>query len=251
MKLPAYGALAAYYDRLNRDIDYDAWADFICTVFSESGVPVKSVLDIACGTGRMTAALARRGYDMTGADISADMLAEAKRRSDSEGLNILYICQDMRRLDLYGTVDAAVCCLDGLNYLTAVADLESCFAGVKRFLTPGGLFVFDVNTPYKFANIYADNDYILESDGVLCAWRNFYSKRSGLCRFELSVFAEDADGRYTRYDETQTERCWSMRTIKSALAKCGLTTEAVYGGFDFAEAAENDERWYFVARNRR
>jgi SAM-dependent methyltransferase len=248
MKPAAYSALAAFYDRLNSGIDYTAWADFICSLFSENKIPVKLVLDLACGTGNMTTALARRGYDMTGADISPDMLAEAKRRTDREGLEILYICQDMRAIELYGTVDAVVCCLDSVNYLTDTAGLVSCFSGVRRYLVPDGLFIFDVNTPYKFENIYGDRDYILEEDGVFCAWRNFYNKKSRLCRFELSLFAEDSDGRYTRCDEIQTERCWSMRTIKTTLSKCGMTLDSVYGGFDRNAAGVNDERWYFVAR---
>lgn len=248
MKPAAYGALAAYYDCLNSDIDYTTWADFICSFFIINKTPVKLVLDLACGTGSMTTELARRGYEMTGADISPDMLAEAKRRSDETGLDILYICQDMRSIELYGTVDAVVCCLDSVNYLTDTAGLTACFSGVKRYLAPGGLFIFDVNTPYKFENIYGDRDYILETDGVLCAWRNFYNKRSGLCQFEISLFIEDSDGRYTRRDEKQTERCLSMHTIKNALKKCGLTLDSVYGGFERSQATDTDERWYFIAK---
>lgn len=248
MKTPAYGAIAAYYDRLNAEIDYTAWADFICSFFTENKTPVKSILDLACGTGSMTMELSRRGYDMTGADISCDMLAEARRRSDADGLDILYIRQDMRDIELHDTVDAAVCCLDAINYLTDTAGLAACFSGVKRYLTPGGLFIFDVNTPYKFRNIYGDRDYILEDESVLCAWRNFYNKRSGICRFEISLFAEGKDGRYTRYDEIQTERCLTMKLIKNTLKKCGMIADGVYGGYDRAPASETDERWYFVAR---
>ncbi len=248
MKPAAYGALAAYYDRLNSDIDYIAWADFICSFFINNKTPIKLVLDLACGTGSMTAELARRGYEMTGADISPDMLAEAKRRSDETGLDILYICQDMRGIELYGTVDAVVCCLDSINYLTETDGLTACFSGVKRYLAPGGLFIFDVNTPYKFENIYGDRDYILETDGVLCAWRNFYNRRSGLCRFEISLFIEGPDGSYTRRDEIQTERCLSLRTIKNTLKKSGLTLDSVYGGFERNKATDTDERWYFIAR---
>lgn len=248
MKPAAYSALAAFYDRLNSGIDYNAWADFICSLFSKNIIPVKLVLDLACGTGSMTIELARRGYEMTGADISTDMLAEAKRRTDRAGLDILYICQDMRVLELYGTVDAVICCLDGVNYLTDTTGLASCFSGVRRYLAPDGLFIFDVNTPYKFENIYGDRDYILEEDGVFCAWSNYYNKRSRLCRFELSLFAEGSDGRYNRFDEIQSERCWSMRTIKNTLTKCGLTLDSVYGGFERNAASDKDERWYFIAR---
>ena len=248
MKTPAYGAIAAYYDRLNTDIDYTTWADFICSFFAENKTPVKLILDMACGTGSMTIELARRGYHMIGADISSDMLAEAGRRSESAGLDILFIRQDMRGIELHGTVDAVTCCLDGINYLTDTASLKACFSGVKRYLSPCGLFIFDVNTPYKFENIYGDLDYILEDDGVLCAWQNFYNKRNGICRFEISLFAEGKDGRYTRFDEIQKERCLTMKLIKNTLKECGLTTDGVYGGYNRAPAADTDERWYFVAR---
>lgn len=244
----SYGALAAYYDILNADIDYAAWADFLCSFFAESKIPVRLVLDLACGTGRMTTELAGRGYEMIGADLSSDMLDRARKRADSAGLDILFICQDMRAIELYGTVDAVVCCLDSVNYLTDTSGLSACFKGVSRYLSPGGLFLFDVNTPYKFENIYADRDYILEADGVLCAWRNYYNKRNGLCKFEISLFEESADGRYTRHDEVQTERCLSMRLIKNTLQKCGLEPEGVYGGFDRSPATETNERWYFAAR---
>ena len=243
-----YTALAAYYDRLNADIDYSAWADFLLRCFDRCGCRPALALDLACGTGSMTLELAARGIEMIGSDLSCEMLSEARSRAAEQKRELLFICQDMCALELYGTVDAVICCLDSINYLTAQRQLDACFGGVRRYLNKGGVFVFDVNTPYKFSEIYGERDYILEEDGVLCAWRNSYSPKSGLCRFDLSLFIEGKDGRYTRCDEVQQERCWSMRTLKGALQRAGLTLEGVYGDYAFAPAADGDERWYFVCR---
>lgn len=248
MRNEAYTALAAWYDRLNADLDYGAWADFLCECFVRCGVSPKLVLDLACGTGCMTMELAERGMDMIGSDLSADMLAEAKNRAMDAGKDILFVCQDMCELNLYGTVDAVVCCLDSVNYLTSTAQLEGCFSGVARYLNDGGVFVFDVNTPHKFRDIYGDRDYILEADGVLCAWQNDFNPKTGLCHFDLSLFIEGADGRYRRCDERQTERCWSKRTLTQILDRVGMELVGIYGDYAFTPASDNDERWYFVCR---
>ena len=250
MKTDAYTALAAWYDRLNDDLDYNTWADFLIACFARCGASPRLVLDMACGTGSMTLALARRGMEMIGADLSAEMLSEAKNRAMEAGRDILFVCQDMCALDLYGTVDAVVCCLDSVNYLTSSAQLKACFAGVARYLNEGGVFVFDVNTPYKFHHIYGDRDYILEADGVLCAWQNDFNAKTGLCHFDLSLFIEGKDGRYRRCDERQTERCWAKRTLIGAIREAGLELEGIYGGYDFAPASDEDERWYFVCRKK-
>ncbi len=230
------------------EIDYSLWAEFICGFFNSNSHKISLVLDIACGTGKMTEELAKRGYQMIGADISAEMLSQAKISSDKTNLDILYIQQDMRFLDLYGTVDAVVCCLDGINYLSSIGDVKSCFSGVYKFLNEGGLFIFDINTPYKFLKIYGDNDYILETGNVLCAWQNTYNKTNKLCRFNLSVFEKRPDGAYNRYNEEQNERCYSMKAINNALLACGFHDIEVYGSLDKKKADEIDERWYFICR---
>ena len=171
--MSGYEAISGAYDVLNSETDYEAWADYIAEVFKRYGSGVESVLDLGCGTGAMTFALHRRGYDMTGVDLSIDMLSVARDRSyDEEIDDILWLLQDMRSFELYGTVNAVVCCLDGINHLTGKGDISRCFATVHNYLDPDGLFVFDVNTPFKFESFYADNDYILEDDGVTVCWQN-------------------------------------------------------------------------------
>ena len=248
-----YEALARVYDRLNAEIDYEKWADFVESCFDKF-LPSRPslVLDLACGTGTMTRALSARGYDMIGVDGSEDMLAEAFMRGNGEG-KILYLCQDMRSFELYGTVGAVVCCLDSINYLLDPRDVQKTFAGVHNYLDPDGLFLFDVNTPYKFENVYGHNAYILEDENedggaVFCGWQNEYDPGSGLCDFWLSIFEEDEDGAYVRSDEHQKERCYSLDEIKRMLEECGFEFLGVFADWQFGEIGENTERWYVAAR---
>ena len=246
-----YSAIAEVYDRLNKEIDYSKWADTIEKCFEKYGATrPQIVLDLACGTGRMTRELAKRGYDMIGVDGSADMLGEAY---SAGGEGILYLLQDMREFELYGTVGATVCCLDSLNYLLGDGELKKVFDLVHNYSDPDGLFIFDMNTPYKFENIYSDNAYILEdedADGraVFCGWQNFYDKDTSLCDFYLSVFKEDEDGVYIRDDEHQRERCYSEKEIKTALCDSGFELCEIFGGLDMGLPQTTVERWYFVAK---
>ena len=246
-----YNAIAGVYDKLNAEIDYSAWADFLEGCFERflSAKP-EMILDLACGTGRMTRELADRGYDMIGVDGSADMLSEAY---SAGGDRILYLLQDMRSFELYGTVGAIVSCLDSINYLLSEEDLKKTFALAHNYLDPDGLFIFDVNSPYKFENIYGDNAYILEGerDGgglIFCGWQNEYHADSGICDFYLSVFEEDEDGAYARADEHQRERCYDLETIKKILEESGFEFIGAYADFDFSELRDNTERFYIVSK---
>ncbi len=255
-----YEIIAEVYDKLNKDIDYSAWADFVERTFVKY-LPKKPkiVLDLACGTGSMTAELARRGYDMIGVDGSEQMLSVASERAyvnlgeaDEYRLPILYLLQDMRDFELYGTVGAVICCLDSINYLTGEGDLEKCFKTVHNYLDPNGIFLFDINTPYKFRNIYGDNAYILEDEidggAVFCGWQNFFDEKSGICDFYLTLFSEGEDGKYLREEEHQRERMYSLDEIKNALYRCGFEFLGTFSDYKFGEIKENDERWYIAAR---
>ncbi len=241
-----YGAIFDIYDKLNADIDYEAWADFVEANFDRYlKVRPELVLDLACGTGSMTLALAKRGYDMIGVDGSEEMLGVAFERGMGKGC--LFLLQDMRSFELYGTVGAVTCCLDSVNYLTGDGDMDECFATVHNYLDPDGLFLFDMNTPYKFENIYADNAYILENGDSYCGWQNAYDRETRICDFYLSVFREEGE-HYVRADEEQHERCYSLEEIQDSLAKNGFELLSVSRDFDFGEPKENTERWYFAAR---
>ena len=247
-----YEAIARVYDKLNADIDYKSWADFFDRCFDKylTARP-ELVLDLACGTGRMTRELAARGYDMIGVDGSEDMLSEAMYSYDREG--ILYLLQDMREFELYGTVGAVVCCLDSINYLLEETDVAKTFATVHNYLDPDGLFIFDVNSPHKFKYVYGDNAYVLEDEGedgqaVYCGWQNQFDEQSGICDFYLSIFEEDEDGAYTRSDEHQRERCYDLDTLKKHLEDNGFEFIGAFSDFEFKEINDTDDRWYIVAR---
>lgn len=251
MREDAYGAMAASYDALlGEEIDYGAWADDIDkTIKKHQKTDSRLVLDIGCGTGKMTFALRDKGYDMTAVDISPDMLAIASEKAKEKGIeDILWLCQDMTDFELYGTVDAVVCCLDGINHLVNEGEAEKCFRLVHNYLIPDGIFIFDVNSPHKFETVYGSNDYILEDDGVLLAWQNDYDGESGICDFYISVFTEDEDGRYTREDTCQRERCYKKEELEELLKKCGfelISMSSKASGNSFNSEAD---RWYITAK---
>ena len=256
-----YNVIAGVYDKINSGVDYGKWADFIESLFDKYlKEKPELVLDLASGTGRMSLELAKRGYDMIGVDASEEMLAAA---SDAvfdaiidgflpeDGKRPLFLCQSMTSFELYGTVGAIVCCLDSLNYLTDDGEIEKCFSLAHNYLDPDGLFIFDMNTPYKFENIYGENAYVYDIDGEkgsFCAWQNFYDKETRLCDFLLTVFEEDENGKYTRSDEEQRERCYSMDEIKNALVKNGFELLGVYSDVDGSPIKDDTHRWYFCAR---
>lgn len=251
--MSAYEALAFSYDAFNREVDHAAFADFFEAAFDRYlEKRPELVLDLGCGTGSMTLELARRGYDMIGVDSSADMLSRAYERKWDAGLeNVLLLQQDMRSFELYGTVGAVVSSLDCINYLTGEGELDRCFSLVHNYLDKDGIFLFDVNTPYKFKHVYGDNAYVLEDEvegsAVYCGWQNHYDEETSLCQFELSLFEEREDGTYQRRDESHTERCYQKEQLTAALTATGFEVKGFFGGLDFSAPAPTCERWFVAA----
>ncbi len=247
-----YDVMAPIYDRMNAEIDYARWADFVEAQFARyAKEKPQLVLDLAAGTGSMTIELAKRGYDMTAVDVSEDMLSAAADRIAEAGLTgVLLLLQDMTDFELYGTVDAVVCCLDSVNHLTRRGEFAKCLSLVHNYLNPDGLFLFDVNTPHKFASVYGENDYILddEESGTVLCWRNLFDAKTGICDFDLTAFTENADGTYSRTDTLQRERCFSEEQLRNALTAAGFEILGMFGDYAFTEANATDERWYIAAR---
>lgn len=247
-----YDVMASIYDRMNEELDYARWADFIEAQFSRFALAKPElVLDLAAGTGSMTVELARRGYDMIAVDLSEDMLSAAADRIADAGLTgVLLLRQDMTSFELYGTVDAVVCCLDSVNHLTRPGDMEKCFSLVHNYLNPDGLFLFDVNTPHKFKTVYGMNDFILddEENGTVCCWRNAYDEKSGLCDFDLTIFTENSDGTYRRSDTLQRERSFTEEQLRRALTDAGFAVLGIFSDHAFTPAGDEDDRWYIAAR---
>lgn len=251
----AYEITSEYYDLINSHVDYAAWCDFLEKMFAKYSKEKPSlVLDLGCGTGIITLELARRGYDMTGIDISPEMLDEARTSAAESGLSndILWLCQDMCDFELYGTVDAVIATCDAVNYLLSPKQIDKCFSLVHNYLIPDGIFVFDISSKAKFKRMYK-GDIIIENENVYCGWQNEYNEKTGIAEFYLSYFTPektDAGEVYIRRDEYQRQRAWSMRALNMALSRNGfelLTVTDSYSGEPIDGETDKD-RIYFVAR---
>ena len=223
----SYEFLAGCYDELTYDVGYSAWADYIEAHFRKRGLPGKTVLDLACGTGSLTRELALRGYEMIGVDRSPEMLSEAAEKNRDAGeVPPIFLCQSMDKLDLYGTIDACVCCLDSVNYVTDPKQLRKAFQRVYLFLMPGGLFLFDINTPSKLQGL--DGQVFLdETEDTYCVWRAEYSKRSRICSYFMDLFRLDQEtGLWERGEELHQERSYEPEELVGYLRRRGSRTSA-------------------------
>ena len=246
-----YGALGTYYDLLLED-DAAARADYMLALFSHFGNgALHTLLDLGCGSGRMTAEFARRGLEVVGVDRSEEMLALAAGRCSVFGPEVLLLCQDMCELDLNDTVEGAVCVFDGMNHLCKTAEIRQVLSRLRLFIAPGGLFVFDVNTPYKHREILADRDFILERDGVLCLWRNVRFPRTEEIEMQLDFLTEQKDGSYRRESDFVRERAYALSTWKRLLDEAGFAVRAVYGDRTEEPPGETEQRAVIVAQNLR
>ncbi|MBP3580144.1 MAG: class I SAM-dependent methyltransferase [Clostridia bacterium] len=251
MSSEAYGAtFSEVYDRLNNDVDADSFAHFSVKCFeSFPKTEVKHVCEIACGTGSVAIQLEKRGYKVTASDLSEQMLAIADNKAFEAGCkNVIFTKQDMRSFTASNKAGAVICFLDSINCLLTPKDVKACFDSAYNILVDGGVFVFDINSKYKFEKVYGENAYILEDEGVLCAWQNFYDEKTKICQFYLSFFTENEQGLYQRSDEEKRERMYTLKNIMSYLKTSGFENVKAFGDVDFNEADENkDERVFFVA----
>ncbi len=246
--MSGYSSLAMVYDRL-MEVDYSERADYLLSLFSLHGGKYGTLLDLACGSGSLTMELARRGCDMVAVDGSEDMLAAAREKAANEQAEVLWLCQDMTELDLFGTVEGAVCTLDSFNHLPSVAAITETLRRLSLFVEPKGLLIFDVNTPYKHREVLGDNAFVYEEEDFLCAWRNRYAARDNKVTMWLDIFALQDDGMYERYEEEIVEKAYSLKKWESMLKAAQFTPLAVYGDMSTETPTNDEQRWVIVARN--
>lgn len=242
-----YGDFAKIYDKL-QDIDYISFVDYYEKLFEHYNLHPELVLDLACGTGNITVPMAKRGYDMIGVDISEEMLRIASEKARRDGDDILFLNQNMTEFELYGTVDAIVCALDGLNYLTFDGELEKLLALVKNYLNPDGIFLFDINSEYKLKNVLGNNTFVYDEDDVYCVWENCYDDEDKICEFTLDFFLKTDNGLYKRECEYQEERAYSVSEIVECIENSGLIFEDCFADRSFEKPNDTTERIFFAVR---
>lgn len=248
--MSGYNAFAYFYDRLTENISYKDRAAYFDRLITLHGGKKNILLDLACGTGSLSEEMARLGYDVIGTDASEEMLSCAMDKKFISGLPIQYLCQDMTELDMFGTIDVTLCALDSLNHLKSLDDIRKTFDRVSLFCEPGGLFIFDMNTPYKHRNVLGNNTYVYDLDDVYCIWQNSFDIGSPDCRVNitLDIFEKNEKGLYARYADELSEIAFDREIIEKAAADSGMILEAVYD-YDSLKAPRTDsEKLVFAAK---
>jgi len=241
-----YSNFARYYDILTSNIDYPKRGAYFHEVISRYKTADNNILlDLACGTGSVSEVMAGLGYDVIGVDSSPEMLGIAMEKKYESGLPIQYLCQDMRKLDMYGTVGVTVCALDGLNHLPTVSDIQKVFNRVSLFTESGGVFIFDMNTEYKHKHVLSDNIFVYETDNVYCVWENSIDEKYTVS-INLEFFERDGEA-YYRTSESFCEYVYGCGEIREALKTAGFDDIFCFSEDSFDGLNENDERVIWVA----
>ena len=244
----SYTSFAQVYDMFMDNVDYPAWSKYLIQLLKEYQVEDGLVLDLGCGTGNMTELLAKEGYDMIGVDNSEDMLEIASEKRAESGLNILYLLQDMREFELYGTVKAVVSICDSINYILEEDDLREVFSLVNNYLDPKGMFIFDLNTEYKYREIMGDSTIAEDRDDSSFIWDNQYEEEEKINIYDLSIFVREEGDLFRKYHETHYQRAYSLEEVKRAISEAGMEFVAVYDAFTKNSPRKDSERVYVIAR---
>lgn len=255
-QMEAYTNFASVYDMFMDNIPYEEWHRYLQGMLKKYGIDSGLVLDLGCGTGTMTQLLAESGYDMIGVDNSEDMLEIAREKQIRSGLDILYLLQDMREFELYGTVRAVYSICDSLNYITDPEELRQVFALVNNYLDPGGIFLFDFNTEYKYRELLGDQTIAEARDTCSFIWDNYYYPEEKINEYELNLFirdealSEDGEEICRRYRETHYQRAYTLEEMIQAVEDSGLEFVCAYDAFTEQEPSAESERIYVIAREK-
>ena len=245
--MDSYSQFAFVYDRLMNDVDYKGRTAYLLKLFKKFGKVPSLLLDVACGTGGFSNQFALKGIEVIGIDMSEEMLLVARENSEELETDVLFLCQKAEEIDLYGTVDGAICCMDSVNHITDIKKLKKAFEKVALFLEEGCLFIFDVNSVYKHEHVLADNTFVIEEEDVFCVWQNEYNKEKLITDISLDFFVDNSNG-YDRYSEDFSERAYTEDELEMLLANSGFKIEAVYGDMTEKEPDNECQRLIYVAR---
>ena len=242
-----YQAFAELYDELMNDVDYESWADYYTRLLSIYGIRNGKICECACGTGGLTIPLHRRGFQMTGVDISREMLWEAAQKSRKLGIAMPFVQQDMKALNLHRPMDAVLATCDGVNYLLTEEDLLSFFRAAHRAIKPGGALVFDVSTPYKLKNVLCSGLMAEDRENITYMWQNSWNERQRTVSLDLVFFVREKENQYRRIEEHQKQRAWDEKTLKENLWHAGFRAVSIYGDFTLNSSTDENQRWHVAA----
>lgn len=248
--MSSYNILSKVYDNLTDNVEYEARSNYISGFFHSYCTVCKNVLDLACGSGTMTVLLAKKGFNMTGVDFSEDMLAEAYSKAVENDLKIQFVQQDMRELNLLSKMDAVVCCLDSINHLLSVEDVEKVFKNVSSCLEENGLFVFDVNTVYKHQEILKDNSFVFETENSFLVWQNELCEDGRTVNLYIDLFCSEDGIKYFRESEDFSEKAYTIEELSNALEKSDFEIIGIYDDLSLDKPKEDSDRLYFVCKKR-
>ena len=247
--MDAYTSFASVYDTFMDNIPYEEWAEYLISLLKEYRVNDGLVLDLGCGTGNMTELLAQAGYDMIGVDNAEEMLEIAMEKREKSGQDILYLLQDMREFELYGTVKAIVSICDSVNYVTEEEDLLEVFKLANNYLDPKGVFIFDFNTVYKYSEILGNQTIAEDREDCSFIWDNYYYEEEQINEYELSLFIKETDSDlYRKYQETHFQKAYDLETMKRLVEQSGLEYVTAYDAFTKQLPTKESERVYIIAR---
>ena len=249
--MDAYTSFASVYDTFMDNIPYEEWAEYLVDLLKEYGISDGLVLDLGCGTGNMTELLAASGYDMIGVDNAEEMLEIAMEKREKYGHDILYLLQDMREFELYGTVKAIVSICDSINYITEEEDLLEVFRLANNYLDPKGIFIFDFNTVYKYREVLGNQTIAEDREDCSFIWDNYYYEDEQINEYELSLFIKENDSDlYRKYQEMHYQKAYDLKTIKGLIHQSGLEYVIAYDAFTENAPTAESERIYVIAREK-
>ena len=246
-KSNAYGSFASVYDMFMDNVPYEEWCSYVTGLLKEYQVMDGLVLDLGCGTGSLTGLMARSGYDMIGIDNSGEMLQIAMNKRNASGLDILYLLQDMRGFELYGTVKAVISICDSMNYIMEYQELVEVFRLVNNYLDPKGVFIFDLNTEYKYRELLADNTFAEDREESSFIWNNFYDEEDKVNEYDLTLFVKEGE-LYRKFEETHYQRAYGLDQIQQAIRDGGMEFVAAYDACTRNPVQQDSERIYVIAR---